>query len=152
MLLWTEAYEKHKQLLAQDSVLMFGGEISRKEEGTSLFAHEVFRMEDVPGLFTKQVRLHITAAQVEKSLAKVKEILLMHPGTTPLHVRLIFPTGEKVTIEADSKYNVTASPELVRELEQELGEKTVFTVIDKTPLKYGTPAKKKWKRKAAASQ
>jgi len=144
---WPDTYSKYGSLLEQDATLMIGGEVRKRDESTAFVALEIYKLEDAAKNFAKQLSLHITTTQLDKSLQNVKEILRLHPGTTPVIICLIFPTGEKVMMNADGAFHVNPNDDLIHELEHELGEKTVFVKVDRTPLKNGPPKKKQWHKK-----
>jgi len=146
VMVWADTFEKYGSLLDQDATLMIGGEVRRRDESVNFVAHEIYKLEDAAKIFAKDVSIHITTAQLDKSLKNIKDIIRLHPGDVPIKICLIFPTGEKIMISSDSAFHVNPNDELVHELEHELGEKTVFVKTDRKPLKNGLP-KKKWVKK-----
>ena len=147
VLVWPETYKKYSSILVKDATIMIGGEIKCKEEGVNLVAHEIYQLENAPKLFTKNISIHISTAQIDKSLKNIKDILRLHPGSVAVSICLIFPTGEKVIMSTDYAFNVLPNQELIHELEQELGEKTVFVYKKKSILLNGLPQKKRWPKK-----
>jgi hypothetical protein len=75
----------------------------------------------------------------DAQLARVREVLRLHPGTTPVFLCLEFPSGEKVFIRAGEAYQVFATEELVRELHKELGEEAVYVGVNPDPCRKGRP-------------
>jgi len=147
VLVWPDTYRKYAAVLEQDATLLIGGEVSRRDEVPSFIAHEIYPLEDAPLHFSEQISVHITCAQLEASLPKVKETLRLHPGSIPVIICLVFPSGEKVLMSADSAFNVLPNIRLIHELEHELGENTVFVQAKRAPLKNGEPEKPRWQKR-----
>jgi hypothetical protein len=54
-------------------------------------------------------------------------------------------------MNTDNAFHVDPGNDLIHKLEHELGEKTVFVKIDRSPLKNGIPKKKQWQKKKPRS-
>ncbi len=149
VLVWPDTYRDYAASIEQDACLMIGGEVSRKGETPSFIAHEIYPLEEAPKIFSEQISIHISETQLNASLAKVKDILRMHPGSIPVSICLVFPSGEKVLVRADTAFNVMPDISLIHEIEHELGENTVFVRAKRTPLKNGEPAngQRRWEKK-----
>ena len=65
----------------------------------------------------------------KKKLAKLKEIILSHPGDIPVHLEMPSKTGVRIKIKADSGVDVTNS--LIDELENILGKDDVCILFKK---------------------
>lgn len=136
MVVFAATYQRYQSFINQDSAVMICGRVSRKEELPELHALEIYSLSDAPMHFTKDVRIHITSAQLESKLDRVKQIVLDYPGNTPLHICLFLPDGDKIIISADIGFYVAPIPGLVHALEHELGENTVYLQVEKQPLKH----------------
>jgi DNA polymerase-3 subunit alpha len=139
VIVWSDTYQNYADILEQDSCLIICGEVSKKGETPSLIAHEIYPIEEAPKHFSEQLSIHISETQIGTSLEKIKEITRLHPGPTPISICLVFPSGEKVLMQADRAFNVAPDLELIRELEHELGENTVFIHAKRQPFKNGNP-------------
>ena len=65
-------------------------------------------------------------------IARLRELLRLHPGTTPVVVRLV--DGQAVTrLRLDAERSVDASPALLDELRRLLGTEAVRVTIDSAP-------------------
>ncbi len=125
--IFTKAYAKYKMLIQQESTVMLCGEISIRNNNRQLIVEEVYSLDDVPKYFALKSDIHIPTTYIEKgNLKKIKDIVRMHPGPTPLSLCLIFPTGEKIFIEAGTSFNVSPDDKFIHETEKELGEGSVF--------------------------
>jgi DNA polymerase-3 subunit alpha len=147
VLVWPDTFRTYAGLLENDATLLIGGEVSKKSEIPTLIAHEIYPLEDAPRHFSEALRLHISCTQLEASIMKVKDTLRLHPGTIPVVICLVFPSGEKITMSTDIGFNVLPNMALLHELEQELGENTVFVQAKQAPLKNGEPKRKPWEKR-----
>ena len=139
IVVWPDTYQKYQSVIEQDATLLIGGHVSKKEEIPNLLALEIYPLEEAPKLFSKSVSIHITASQLDTKLQKVKKIVSLNPGNTPLSVCLLLPDGEKVIIKAENGLFVTPHPDMINNLEHELGENTVFVLANPQPLKNPEP-------------
>jgi DNA polymerase-3 subunit alpha len=142
VVVWPDTFQKYQSVIEQDATLLIGGRISKKEEIPNLLALEIYPLEDAPRLFSKSVSIHITSAQLQTKLKKVKQIVTMNPGNIPLSICLLLPDGEKIIINAENGLFVTPVQRMVDELEHELGENTVFVHTNPQPLKNPEPQKR----------
>jgi hypothetical protein len=62
-------------------------------------------------------------------LEKVRDMLALHPGRTPVKICLKFPGGEKVFLDTDSSYKVTCNEELVVAVERLVGENHAYVAL-----------------------
>ena len=134
VLVFTEALEKYGGALVQDSAIMVCGAVSRRNDRLSLRANEIYPLKEAPRLFTRRISLHMQASHLQDDrLERIRELLRTNPGDTPTVICVEFPDGQKVFVEAERAYNVLVNEPLVRKLEQELGERSVFVDVNKTP-------------------
>ncbi len=132
-----DAYEEYGVHLQENAPVMVCGELSREDQ-LRIKANEIYPLKDVHRYFTEKVSIHVSAANLEDSkLWTVKEILGRHPGDTPVTVCLQFPTGEKVFVETDRAFKVSATEQLVLDLEHALGEESVYVAVSKKPCRKG---------------
>jgi hypothetical protein len=66
-------------------------------------------------------------------LDQVKTLLRQHPGSTPVFLCIEYPAGEKVFLDTDRSYKVTASEALVDALQRVLGEDRVYIAVSASP-------------------
>ncbi len=134
-----EAYARYQSLITENAILMLCGTVDKEESGSEhvgkLITSEIYSMDAAPGLFSERVSIHLAAAnRKDGQLEKIKALIKAHPGRVPLVLRLLFPTGEEVTVKADSSCGVTPSRELIHALEHLLGEDSVYVAVRKAPL------------------
>jgi len=146
VVVFPDAFRRYGDVISPEAPLLIAGEVSKREGRVALHAHEVYPLADAPKYFATRVSVRITCAQLETHLDRVKEALRLHPGTVPVVICLSMPSGEKVFIDTDSAFKVLPDMSLIRDVEQELGEKTVYVTPDPKPLRNGAPKRKRWQR------
>lgn len=151
VMVFSESYTQYGMLLEEDAPILICGEIGIRNNIPQLTANEIYPLADAPKYFAQQVRIHIPVTYAEQgNLEKIKNIVRLHPGTTPLIICLIFPKGEKAFIEAGTGFNVCADETLVQEIEHELGEKSVHVTVNPKAYRLNHD-KRRFRRKKTAS-
>ena len=129
VLVFPEAYAKNAEYLQPDAPLMVCGEV-RAEEQIKIQADDICPLTDSPRHFAKRISIHIATAKLdEEELEKVKRLLAAHPGSVPVVICLQFPGGEKVFMDTDKSYKVMPDEELIRDIEQLIGEESVYVAV-----------------------
>jgi DNA polymerase-3 subunit alpha len=115
------SYASFGTLLVDDSILVIRTKIDRSdEEGVRAIALEV-TSPDLSGAPTGPVRLTMSATRcVPPLVARLKNILAQHPGTTEVQLHLTGGTSTTV-MKLDDVYRVTPSPSLFGDLKALLG-------------------------------
>jgi len=129
-----QVYQNYGTSIKQDNAILICGELSKREEQPKIIAYEIYPLSDAPKHFASRVSIHVPAAQLDDDkLERIRDILRMYPGTTPVVVCLQFPSGDKVFLDTDTAYMVNPEERLIRELDQELGKKSVFISVNQAP-------------------
>jgi DNA polymerase III subunit alpha len=150
VIVYPEAYREYAAVLAPEQAVLLCGEV-RQEEEPKMIAAEIYPLVEAPAMFAERVSLHVAAAHMDASiLAQVKDVLRLHPGRTPVIICIQFPNGEKVFLDTDNSYKVTASENLVEAIEHLLGEGSVYVAVNASPCRKARPARKKWARNGEA--
>jgi DNA polymerase-3 subunit alpha len=136
VLVFADTFEKFSHLLVDDATIMITGNISTRDDEPKIVAQEIISMEVVPKRYTKEVVLHIpTTLASEEMLKKIKSILKLYPGNTPVSICLMIPTGERLFMSAEQSCYVEPMTELFSKLKHIIGEQGVFVSVDRTPPK-----------------
>ncbi|MBN2301478.1 MAG: DNA polymerase III subunit alpha, partial [Lentisphaerae bacterium] len=129
-----EAYQKFGAHITIGAAILVCGEVSRKDEQLRLIAYEIYPLRDTPRYFAEKVSIHIPTAHMKNGiLEKIRDVLKLHPGTTPVSICLIYPSGEKVFINADRTLNVLPDDAFIHEIEHILGKKSVYVATISSP-------------------
>ncbi len=136
VVVFPDAYRDYQSVMSPDRPVMVCGEIRRDESETTLLAYEVYPLEDAPKLYAERVSIHLLGANLSDGLRdQIRDVLRLHPGKTPVHLCLEFPGGEKVFLDTDVSYKVTASEALVEAVEHLVGEDTVYVAVNSNALR-----------------
>jgi DNA polymerase-3 subunit alpha len=131
MLVMNENYDKHRELLVANQPIMVIGEINNSEDKPKIFPQEIFKLDDAPRKFTKQVHLRFTAAATTPAhLEQARTIVEAHRGSCPLFLCISMPGGEAVFIEPHDRFYVMPSRELQRVVEEAFGEGAYHVKVD----------------------
>ena len=129
-----QAYRNYGVYLRNDAPVMICGEVRIEDNEPRLIANEVYPLADVQKYFTDRASIHIPSTQAEDDmLRKLKNILRQYPGDIPLILCIVTPENEKIFINAGREFKVNANHEMVKAVEQLLGEDTVYVAVKSTP-------------------
>ncbi len=126
VVVFPDTFQEYGVYLRNDHPVMVCGEV---DEGDVLKikALEIYPLHEVPARFASEVSVHINTAHITKEkLKRVHDLLQSFRGNVPLRLCLIYPGGEKVFIRPHSRYSVAPERELIRGLEEILGEHHVY--------------------------
>jgi len=122
------------------------GEVNTGEDKAKIFPQEIMRLEEAPRKYTKQVHFRLNMAHLsEASFDSIQGLTSAHPGKCPLFLCFMWPTGERLFVEAHERFNVAPSLKLQQEADQLLGEETYYAKAD---LALPERAPKRWETRA----
>lgn len=145
-----EAYRDYGVFLQNEAPVVVCGEIAKEEQQASIKAAEVYPLKDAHRYFAERVSIHIPAVGADdEKLRQIREILTRHPGETPVTLCLVFPSGEKVFVNAERSFKVAATETLVLDIEHAVGEDSVYIAVDKRPCRRANGGRngKPWMRR-----
>ena len=146
LLCMNENYDKYRELLILNKVILVIGEINSGDEKPKIFPQEIIPLEDAPRRFTKQVHLRLHTAHFKpEQLEAVRQLGANHPGKCPLFLCFMRPTGEVIFVETHEKFFVGPSAQLQQEADALFGEETYYVKVDTS---LPERAQRKWDRKA----
>jgi DNA polymerase-3 subunit alpha len=131
VLVFPEAYAKCAMHLKQDAAIFVTGSVNLREDKPKIYADRIIPLADVPKNFTKAMHIRISAATAgEDALRRVQQILRVHKGAVPVVFCFIYPDGRLVFMETHEHFSVTPTDKLAREIEEVLGEDSVWLKVD----------------------
>ncbi|MEI7731200.1 MAG: DNA polymerase III subunit alpha [Verrucomicrobiota bacterium] len=134
MLVFNENYDKYHALLTLNQAIMVVGEVNNDEDKPKIFPQEIFKLDEAPRRYTRQVHLKLhTAHLTEERLRQALAIIQRHPGRCPLFLCLMMPEEKPMFIEAHELFCVNPSRNLQMEVDEMFGEDTYFVRVDTTP-------------------
>jgi DNA polymerase-3 subunit alpha len=145
VLCMNENYDKYRELLEPGKAILVIGEVNAGDDKPKLFPQEMMLLDEAPRRYTRQVHLRLHTAHVKpEQLESVHQLIAAHPGKCPLFLCFIRPSGEAVFVEANERFNVTASRQLQEAADNMLGANTYYAKVD-TSLPERTP--RRWERR-----
>ncbi|MEI6809990.1 MAG: DNA polymerase III subunit alpha, partial [bacterium] len=132
IILFPSVYSRYAALIVKGAMIFACGEIRHEEPDHVLRLHavELCPLSEVHKRLAERVSIHIAATRpADIELAKVRDILHRHPGPIPVVICLEYPGGEKVFLDTDKGFNVMPDDSLIRELEQTVGERSIYVAL-----------------------
>jgi DNA polymerase-3 subunit alpha len=127
VLAWPEAYRKSEAAIHGDEPVLVEGTLEVDEERCQIFADAVTRLIDVRERNARQLHLAIRAGRVERTdLERLRDTLARHQGSCLAVLHVFLPGDWETVLALPPNLTVSASEELVSEIEQLLGEGSVF--------------------------
>jgi len=130
-------FDKAAAVVGPDEVVVVRGRADLRGRELQLVALEITRPDlrsaPPPPTTSDPLIVDVQAASCTSGLiARLRELLRLHPGTTPVVLRLV--DGHAVTrLRLDAERSVDASPALLEELRRLLGSEAVRVTIDSSP-------------------
>ncbi|OQA26515.1 MAG: DNA polymerase III subunit alpha [Verrucomicrobia bacterium ADurb.Bin345] len=149
VMVFPEAFRDYGVFLQNEAPVMVCGELAKEEQQIRIKAAEIYPLKDVHRFFADRVSIHVPAVGIEdEKLRHIREILARHPGETAVTLCLVFPSGEKVFVNADRTFKVAATEAFVRDIEHAVGEGSVYIGVDKRPCRRSNGGRngKPWNR------
>jgi DNA polymerase-3 subunit alpha len=146
--IWPDDFQTLEPFLEDGKAIMVGAKLALDfRESPEVQVSEIIPLVEAGMRYTKKVSIHLTeAAATLKHLEEVQAVVARSPGITPLSICILLDTGEKVFVKAHRDSYVEATQHLGHELEQLLGEDSVYIESRQSPL-LKPPAKRRWQRK-----
>ena len=128
VLIMNDAYEKYKDKISVDTLVIIEGRTSKEENGEqpSVFVNSIEPLESAREKKTKNVSISLTPRALESSdLDRLIETCERFPGKVPVWIKL--KTAESGTFKVKTnRYRVSPAPEAINELRKILGSENVW--------------------------
>jgi DNA polymerase-3 subunit alpha len=124
--IFAETYARYRELIAKDRVVLVVGQAQTSRDEINIRANAIYELSQVPRLLARQLHLELLGAGLtEQNLTPIRTLLGEYPGELEvyLHLRL---TGNSVTLRAGPAYMAAPDGELVRRLEDLVGEGNAY--------------------------
>ncbi|MFH1037954.1 MAG: DNA polymerase III subunit alpha [PVC group bacterium] len=124
---WSDEYRAFGHLLQPGKIVFVEGKVKSRDRGSNVQISMVYPLEEAQEHFARalHVDLHLAALDGERIQA-LRQVLGRVRGRCPVYLDFAFATGEKVIIQAGEQYRVQCTPQLIKEIEDLLGENTAF--------------------------
>ena len=146
ILCMNDNYDKFRDHLKQNAVILVIGEVNNGEDKPKIFPTEIMPIEVAPRKYTKQVhlRLHLAHLTPEK-LDDLRILVEANKGRIPLFLCFRDPSGAVIFIETHDRYFVAPSDEFEKSINAMFGEETYYVKVD---TKLPEREKKPWEKKS----
>ncbi len=148
VVVWPDDFQTLEKYLDDGNAVMVGGKLALDfRESIEIQVAELIPLSAAGRTFAQKVSIHLTETAVSKEhLQAIQEIIARNPGITPVSICILLDSGEKVFIKTHRDLYVEATQQLGHELEQLLGEDSVYIESRQQPL-LRPPARRKWQKR-----
>ncbi|TBR18787.1 DNA polymerase III subunit alpha [bacterium] len=126
-LVFPSTYQKISRYIQPNLVVLLKGRINLKEDTPKIIVSDIFPMDEVYRLVTA-ININLSGMR-ENIFDTLKGILSSSTGRIPVYLKLDSPTKSRVHVVVGEELYVTPSEDLIRDIENLLGEKRVSLVI-----------------------
>jgi DNA polymerase-3 subunit alpha len=120
VLFFPQTYQTVLHVLAEDLIVVVKGRVNRRDDVPTIYAQEL----ELPDLTTGNGGPVVLSMPISRctppTVEKLKDVLVTHPGSTEVHLRLV-QTGRSTMMRLDDGLRVTPSPALFGDLKALLG-------------------------------
>ena len=134
-ILWPETYAQHKELLIEDTVLLFEGYVKRQDGNSTdgdVIIRNVLGIEAAKQRVVRELVLRMPYGEDDESLSKldlIGSVLNRHRGLTPVLLSVSDPQGKQVTLKLGASFRVNTTNLRVEDLEAIVGLGSVLFII-----------------------
>ncbi len=124
---WSEEYATFGHLLQPGKIVFVEGKVKSRDRGSNVQITAVHSLEDAQAQFARALHVYLHLASIDGDrIQALRQVLVRVRGTCPVFLDFAFATGEKVLIQAGDRFRVQCTPQLIKEIEDLLGENTAF--------------------------
>ncbi len=128
---FSETYEKCREILVKDTLLVAEGEISYDDYsgGHRISANNIYTIEQARSIYAKYLRLELTPTDTNQTLLNTIKTALQpfRGGNCPVQIHYQHPDA-KANLKLDNAWNIIPNDNVLTELKQTLGEDKVTFV------------------------
>jgi DNA polymerase-3 subunit alpha len=133
VLAFKDNWQKYKETLQQDAVVLLSGKVSgreRDEEDPPIFLDDALLLEGVPnsGQLALQIEFQVGAKLDDNVFARAKEVLVARPGTAPVELRLGTDNGAGSPVFRSRTLKADPTHETIEALQEMFGKARVRLV------------------------
>ncbi len=129
--IFASLYEKVDSWVRTDLPVLVTGTVRESGPACELTVQEITPLEGISERLARSLQIRVNLAFAdERVLARLKDRLKSHPGTTPVSIRLFRPGEFEATLKAADSMRIALSPVLTSEIRALAGEDSVEYVFE----------------------
>ncbi|HYR45972.1 MAG TPA: DNA polymerase III subunit alpha, partial [Thermoanaerobaculia bacterium] len=129
--IFASLYEKVASWVCPDLPVLVTGTVRESGPAFEMTVQEMTPLEGIAERWAREMKIRVNLALAdERVLARLKDSLRSHPGTTPVSIRLFRPGEFEATLKASDSMRIAPSPRLTREIQALAGEDSVEYVFE----------------------
>jgi DNA polymerase-3 subunit alpha len=128
VLVFSEAFDRHQELISPDTVILLEGSLSKRDEPPKINANSMERVENLREKFQTQLQLNLhlqTGSLSKNDLQEMATLLSIHKGETPVKMTVESEHAKKPLKMNVRKFVVEPSNELISGLRNIVGPESV---------------------------
>jgi DNA polymerase III subunit alpha len=129
--IFASLYERVEPWVTADLPVLVTGTVRESGPAFEMTVQDITPLEGISERLARamQIRVNLAFAD-ERVLARLKDSLRSHPGTTPVSIRLFRPGEFEATLKAADSMRIAPSPSLTSEIRALTGEDSVEYVFE----------------------
>ena len=126
VLVFSEPYSMHRELVTIDSLILVHGHLSKKEEDNKVIASEIIPLTEAREKLVRSVVVTLNSDQVtDKNITSLKDVIGTYPGDCDVMIEVSAPDQDLVNVKAGTSFRVRPADELLKTIRSTLGTKGV---------------------------
>ena len=129
--IFASLYERVESWVRADLPVLVTGTVREAGSAFEMTVQDITPLEGISERLARSMQIRVNLAFAdEKVLARLKDSLKSHPGTTPVSIRLFRPGEFEATLKAADSMRIAPSPRLTSEIRALAGEDSVEYVFE----------------------
>ncbi|MCX5642579.1 MAG: OB-fold nucleic acid binding domain-containing protein [Candidatus Omnitrophica bacterium] len=125
-MVFPESFEKFAGFIHPGSIVFLEGKVDIREETAQILVSEIVPVSEGIKRYTQKVEVtFFPAGTEEQTLKKFQELIAKHPGTTPLHLKLMFTGKRAALVKLNNEYRVAPEEAFIKAAESIFGPSSV---------------------------
>ena len=126
VLVFSEPYSMHRELVTIDSLILVHGHISKKEEDNKIIASEIIPLTEAREKLVRSVVVTLNSDQVtDENINSLKDVFGTYPGDCDVMIEVSAHDQGLVNVKAGMSFRVRPADELLKTIRSTLGTKGV---------------------------
>jgi len=128
---FASVFEKEGGWLTTDLPVLVTGKVRESGAAQEITVEQIVKLEGIHERRAREMKIRVNLALAdERVLARLKDSLRSHPGTTPVSIRLFRPGEFEATLRAADSMRIALSTRLTSEIRALAGEDSVEYVFE----------------------